>query len=72
MTHEQMVTPVELGRMVSEAGKQISQDAIQYHCRNERGMLHGIARKVGRTWQIPLGDAKRFAEIWQPYGSMRK
>jgi hypothetical protein len=64
------VTPDELADVMTSAGKPITSAVIRYHCRDPRGMLYGVARRVGRSWQIPEKAADMFAVEWQLYGSL--
>lgn len=66
------ITPIELADVMGDAGKPISPATIRYHCRDPRGMLHGAAVLVGRSWQIPETAADLFAARWEPYESLRK
>lgn len=66
------VTPDELAEVMREAGKPITANAIRYHCRDPRGMLHDAAERVGRSWRIPAEAADAFAVQWERWGSLRR
>jgi hypothetical protein len=66
------VTPDELADVMTSAGKPITAAVIRYHCRDSRGMLYGLAERVGRSWRIPAHAADAFADLWNPYGSLRR
>jgi hypothetical protein len=66
------VTPDELADVMTSAGKTISPSVIRYHCRDPRGMLYGVAVRVGRSWQIPAHAADAFAALWSPYIGLKR
>lgn len=72
MTVATGVTPDELADVMTSAGKPITAHVIRYHCRDTRGMLYGLAVRVGRSWQIPAHAADAFADLWNPYESLRR
>lgn len=61
---------VTIDELARETG--IPRATIRYHCRDPRGALYGVARHSGRVWLIPKAAAKRFAEQYTRYGSLRK
>lgn len=66
------MTPDELAERMSAEGKHITPGAVRYHCRDPRGLLYGVARRVGRSWDIPKEAADQFADRWRPYGSLKR
>lgn len=66
------VTVDELADHMVSRGIAVTRTTIRYHCRDPRGALHGVARRSGRQWVIPVDAARAFAESYSPYGTLRK
>ena len=63
----QWMTPDELA---AYSGGRIPVETIRYHCRV--GQLVTIARRAGRSWIIEARPGKKWADKYEPYGSLRR
>jgi AcrR family transcriptional regulator len=61
---------VGIAELAAAAG--IAPAALRYHCRDPRGMLHGVAFREGRTWRIPVAAADEFRIKYVRFASLHK
>ena len=50
----------------------IPEATIRYHCKDPRGVFHGIAVKRRGRWTIPTPAAEAWAATYKPYASMSR
>ena len=63
-------SPTEIAGLIMERRQMsVTASAITYHCRS--GGLRFVARQFGRQWFVPVDDADRFIDHWEPYRRVR-
>lgn len=61
---------VGIAELAAAAG--VTPAALRYHCRDPRGMLHGVAFREGRSWRIPMAAADDFRRDYRRWASLHK